>query len=616
MGGCGTVTLTQNYRSTGSIVGAATAVIKRNPKRIDKQVTTSQPLGDKVEVCECRNAACEADLVVSRLKEIVEAGGSLADVAVLYRTHAVGRGVYQGLKEHRIPTASSSADTFARPDVQPLMSALRVLTNPEDDAAFRTVATATKPPLDTPLMSLLVCEAVRVGSSLFAAARSLQKSISVLARDVGGGSCASSSQSSATALSQPSHATPRGGGVLPPPRLTPQQQQTVQSLLTKIDNLRSEARVLPPSQLLAQVMRSGLLSSLNPNNPPHGAKLLADELTSGVVGGDAPPTPRRSLPGGSQGSQMSVASAGGRAMPPPANVTDRLNVLKAFLEHQALSEHEQAGGGGGGRPVGVTLSTIHGAKGREWPVVIVMRVNEETLPLSSPSDDDGDGCSPEQLAEERRLLYVAMTRARRRLILSFIAVGADKVPIAKSRFLSPLPMELVEYTTHYELQNACKDTGGAAFAQPTPRGGGRAYNAPPSTVTTPAGSQHGGSSSHTPGPMSRAAPETPAGGGVATDPKPTGAMANNLKKWQREDANRRQKAQLASAKKAERAAKQADKAAGGETAGGTKHERDTTSADVPPPKKKKATPTAAVVKPSQRRNVLGDDDSDDDDLFQ
>lgn len=66
-----------------------------------------------------------------------------------------------------------------------------------------------------------------------------------------------------------------------------------------------------------------------------------------------------------------------QCMPPP-RVADRLVALKAFLEHSSMSEHEGAGTGGG-RPAGVSLSTIHGAKGREWATVILTRVNEEVF---------------------------------------------------------------------------------------------------------------------------------------------------------------------------------------------------------------------------------------------
>ena len=364
MQGCGTVTLSQNYRSSGSIVQGATAVIQRNPQRIDKQVWTARDKGDPIEVCECRNIACEHDLVVSKLREIQNANGSLADVAVLYRTHAVGRGVYHALKENRIPCTTSSADTFARPDVQPLIAALRLITNTEDDASFRAVATSTSPTIDGALLNKVVVEAVRVGGSLHAAAKSLHAGSRMLAMD----------SSLAT------------GGSIGPAQLDSAACKALHALLHKIDELRRAARTLPPSQLLANVMRSGLLTSLNPDRPPHGAKLLADELTAGMGSGEAAASSQRlSL---NVGTPCSTPGAPSGRMPPPPGATDRLTALRAFLEHSAMSEHEDAGAGNGGRPVGVTLSTIHGAKGREWATVLIVRVNEETLPLSMPTDDE------------------------------------------------------------------------------------------------------------------------------------------------------------------------------------------------------------------------------------
>ena len=83
-------------------------------------------------------------------------------------------------------------------------------------------------------------------------------------------------------------------------------------------------------------------------------------------------------------------------------------------------------------PQAVQLMTIHGAKGREWPVVLVVRVNEDILPLCLGAADEGGGASAECVAEERRLLYVAMTRAREQLLLSYVMMGEDKVPSSAS----------------------------------------------------------------------------------------------------------------------------------------------------------------------------------------
>ena len=566
MQGCGTVTLSQNYRSSGSIVQGATAVIQRNPQRIDKQVWTARDKGDPIEVCECRNIACEHDLVVSKLREIQNANGSLADVAVLYRTHAVGRGVYHALKENRIPCTTSSADTFARPDVQPLIAALRLITNTEDDASFRAVATSTSPTIDGALLNKVVVEAVRVGGSLHAAAKSLHAGSRMLAMD----------SSLAT------------GGSIGPAQLDSAACKALHALLHKIDELRRAARTLPPSQLLANVMRSGLLTSLNPDRPPHGAKLLADELTAGMGSGEAAASSQRlSL---NVGTPCSTPGAPSGRMPPPPGATDRLTALRAFLEHSAMSEHEDAGAGNGGRPVGVTLSTIHGAKGREWATVLIVRVNEETLPLSMPTDDE-EGCSPEQLAEERRLLYVAMTRAKRKLVISYVATGADKVPLSASRFLKALPSEVINATNHYELSNARVggDGGGAAFAQRASQGGGG-------------------------GP----APVTPMA--VPPEDKPTGALAHKLKKWQREESARKEKKAAASAKKAaKQLAAEREAASGSESQPSRgKQPKKHAVSDAPrhpPPKRTKPADSGEESSVRARRRAFIVDDDSDEDLF-
>ena len=339
------------------------------------QVWTSNEQGAPVELCECRNEACEYDFVVGALKAHQEAHGSLSDVAVLYRTHAVGNLVYKALRDHRIPCQTSAADVFARADVAPLVAALRLITNPDDDAAFRAVAGGTRkrsrrslsrgqsitpqafhcppstahPPLLTsqalrcsprlPLLSTrpgppldpetlnqtLLIEATRTSCSLHQAAKSLHAS--------GSGLFAGGSEA-ADGGSQAWHGAAAAGGstsdgVLqvvpqqqqPAPRLEGSARAAVHELLRKLDELRRGARSVPPyamrthqrpsraphaplsppsahsalaspvcprsAQLLQNIMASGLFASLDPQYPPHGAKLLADEMSAGISASEA-----------------------------------------------------------------------------------------------------------------------------------------------------------------------------------------------------------------------------------------------------------------------------------------------------------------------------------------
>ena len=149
-----------------------------------------------------------------------------------------------------------------------------------------------------------------------------------------------------------------------------------------------------------------------------------------------------------------------------------------------------------------------------WDAVLVIRANEDTMPLSHGDDDEGSEarlsevttrhhrahCAataptaattaattsstttppPPPPVQERRLMYVAMTRARRRLCVSYVATGADSQPATASRFLRDLPADetVVVRATHYEMRHAATDASGAAFAlpnAPTPRGGGGGY---------------------------------------------------------------------------------------------------------------------------------------------
>lgn len=99
--------------------------------------------------------------MVSKLKAFERAGVSLSDVAVLYRTHAVGRSILSAVKAHMLPCEASAADVFARPDVAPIMAVLRLIANADDSAAFRTVASAAQPAVPQGLLDLLAVDAAR-----------------------------------------------------------------------------------------------------------------------------------------------------------------------------------------------------------------------------------------------------------------------------------------------------------------------------------------------------------------------------------------------------------------------------------------------------------------------
>lgn len=179
-------------------------------------------------------------------------------------------------------------------------------------------------------------------------------------------------------------------------------------------------------------------------------------------------------------------------------------------------------------PCGVGLSTIHGAKGREWRAVLIVRANDDVIPLSHHAADGEECLDAEQLAEERRLLYVAMTRAKERLFIGFVMNGPDNVPAAASRFLRTIPDTTVIRTNHFDLQQkrVTQDTGGAGFAQRSDRGS--------SGMDTP----------------------------LRPEEQPTGKLAAKLAYYQQASAHKKQKAAESAAKKAAKKAASTNETSG------------------------------------------------------
>ena len=189
--------------------------------------------------------ALALSLTLTFTPELQASGTPLSDIAVLYRTHAVGHNVYKALKEAGISRQASSADVFDRPDVVPILSVLRLLTNPGDDAAFRLIATGTLPPFSGLLMDQLTTEATRTKSSLFAAAKALHQSSGVLAS---GGRATPSPSPSAFGTSMGGSMAWRSSTATV--SLDVPSRKTVHTFLRKMDDLVRSARTETPEMLL------------------------------------------------------------------------------------------------------------------------------------------------------------------------------------------------------------------------------------------------------------------------------------------------------------------------------------------------------------------------------
>jgi DNA helicase II / ATP-dependent DNA helicase PcrA len=144
--GATTYRLEQNYRSTGTILSAANAVIDNNPDRLGKQLWTEGADGEPIQLYAAYNEVDEARFVVERVRDWIARGGSAIDCAILYRSNAQSRAFEEALIGEQLPyRIYGGLRFFERAEIKDALAYLRLLANRADDAAFeRAVNTPTR----------------------------------------------------------------------------------------------------------------------------------------------------------------------------------------------------------------------------------------------------------------------------------------------------------------------------------------------------------------------------------------------------------------------------------------------------------------------------------------
>ena len=361
------IKLEQNYRSTGNILAAASAMVRNNRHRIDKELWSEAPPGEPIELLVSTDDRGEAERLVRRSRELLRSGEvkELEEIAVLYRTNAQSRLLEEALVRAEMPYVMIGGTRFYdRKEVRDILAYLRALVNPRDDVSLRRIINL--PPRD-------------IGKTTIEAVVELARSRGLPLQE---------GMEQAVATSS----------------VTPRAARALRGLLDLLAELRREARDLAPSRLLARIVgRTSFDTYLHAAFPGDAAARIEnlEELVSAVASFDG-------MEGG----------------------------LQAFLDRTALlSETDNVRG-----TAGLRLLTLHSAKGLEFPVVYIVGVEEDLCPhIRAAEEHDG-------LEEERRLFYVGMTRARRRLILSRsmtrFQFGQARAT-EPSRFLAEIPSHLL-----------------------------------------------------------------------------------------------------------------------------------------------------------------------------
>jgi ATP-dependent DNA helicase Rep len=391
------IALEQNYRSTGQILRAANAVIAGNPKLFEKKLWSDLGDGEPVKLIECDSEEHEAERAVSRIQSLrAQGGGDVAygDFAILYRANHQARAFEQKLRAAQIPYKVSGGQSyFDRAEIKDLCAWLRLLVNPNDDPAFLRAATTPRRGIGHQTLAQLGTFAARWKLSLFDALFSPSLGAALKGKAVDAlhafGREVNELQHSAGQTSGADAARPL--------------------LLNWLRDIGYEQYLLD-SEENAKVGAgrwSNVLDFVDWIARRCGGQIEQD-------GGTAFESERQTV----------------------LQVAQTISVIISLAER---SEEQDV----------VTLSTLHAAKGLEWPHVMLVGINEGLLPFRSGGSDSRDRTGeedlmPERLEEERRLMYVGITRARRTLVVSTLRrrkKGRDTVVGIPSRFIAEMRLE-------------------------------------------------------------------------------------------------------------------------------------------------------------------------------
>jgi len=385
-----TILLEQNYRSTQTILSAANAVIARNPGRRDKRLWSAAGDGEPIVGYVADNEHDEAAFVASEIDQLVDSGQArFGDVAVFYRTNNSSRVFEEVFIRLGLPyKVVGGVRFYERREIRDALAYLRVLDNPEDTVSLRRILNTPRRGIGDRAEAVVATYAERQRISFSAALRA-----AAAGQDI--------------------------------PLLNPRSRNAITVFVALMDELREKAAGAEVAEVLEAVLeRTGYRAELDASEDLQDGSRL-DNLAELV-------TVAREFSAEAAAPVVSVDDGGAE----PGS-------LAAFLERVALvADADQVPDDDGSSSGVVTLMTLHTAKGLEFPVVFLTGWEDGMFPHLRALGDTTE------LAEERRLAYVGLTRARHRLYLSrAITRSAWGSPMSNpaSRFLADVPESLVHW---------------------------------------------------------------------------------------------------------------------------------------------------------------------------
>lgn len=389
------IKLEQNYRSTSAILRAANNVIGPNPKLFPKTLWSDLGEGEPVRVVDADNEDHEAERAVARIQSLRSNSPhkEFRDFAILYRANHMARSFEQSLRRAQIPYKVSGGQSFFdKAEIRDLCAWLRLLVNNDDDPAFLRSATTPKRGIGHTTLQALGSFATQYKLSLFEALFANSLSTALPARAV------ATLHEFGRAVNELEYRAKHTVG-----------HEAARSFLT---------------EWLKDIAYEKHLYDSEDNEKVAAARWTNVMDFCDWVAGRC---------GGQIEDEAGVQVESERK--------SLMEVVQTIALLSTLSEREKD------QNV-VTLSTLHASKGLEWPHVMLVGVNEGLLPFKMDEEPGQSDAQAEDMAqrlqEERRLMYVGITRAQRTLAVSWLKrrkKGRESIPGQASRFIKEMALD-------------------------------------------------------------------------------------------------------------------------------------------------------------------------------
>lgn len=479
---CKTVKLEQNYRSTGHILSAANAVVRHNSQRKDKRLFTAEGDGEKIQAFQASDERDEGRWIAGEIEKLHSKGTSYDDIAVFYRTNAQSRILEDMFLRAGVPyKIVGGTRFFDRAEIRDVMAYLKMIVNPADEMSVKRVINTPRRGIGSTSIQKIeqlardnrcsffqACEIACAETGMFSAKvrNGLSSFVSLVRegrrmdgelKDVVEMIVDKTGLLQAFRAEGTMESESRAENIQEFLGVAAEFEETHEDIEGTLESLE-ELRAAGVADVSADVEPEPVVVSAPAPEPGPSAPVSSFEALVGARDA-AGSNPLDSLAAPALSPQDALAAAiAGNAYAAPTELpagavhADEIErtygpltckALPALMEWLALRSDLDSLAG---ETHAITMMTIHSAKGLEFPAVFVAGMEEGIFPHVH---DFGGSDDPGKLEEERRLAYVAITRARKRLFLTYAATRRTYGSTSanpRSRFLNEIPFEDIEFS--------------------------------------------------------------------------------------------------------------------------------------------------------------------------